>query len=327
MLKVGLVGCGGMGAMHAECWLSGELDAQLVAIADVNTERAGKYAERSGAKVYTDAKAMMDQEELDVVDICLPTFLHAEFTLYAMERVPNVIVEKPLCLNEKEVQQLLDAEKRTGSFVQVAHVVRFGNSGRYIKEAVASGKYGKVIAGYFSRISPRPMWMAGHDDVNKSGGVALDLHIHDVDYIRYLMGGDPDKISSRGVKDAEGRVQHIWSSYDFGGTIIVAASSWDYPTNMPFAAQSRIRLEKAAFVVDSSGLTVYPDGEEAFKPEFPPARIADVGINVSDMTAYLIELNYMVDNIKSGKKESIITLSEAAAACRLVWKEIELLNK
>lgn len=327
MLKVGLIGCGGIGAVHAECWLAMGEDVQLAAIADVSTERAQKYADRSGARIYADGKDMLDSEELDVVDICVPTFLHAEYVLYAMERVHNIIVEKPVCLNEAQAQQLLEGQKRTGALVQVAHVVRFTDAYAYLKEVVTTGLYGKVVAGEFSRISPRPMWMKGHDDVNRTGTMALDMHIHDVDYIRYLMGGEPDDLASWGVRDQEGCIQHIWTSYCYGDALLMAEGSWNYPAKLPFAATFLVRLEKAAVVLDGEGvLTVYPDDGDKFVPKLGPKENMDLGINVSDLGPYLKEIRYFVENIRTGNQEGIASLSEAVESCRLVWKELQKLK-
>lgn len=324
MLKVGLIGCGGIGAVHAQCWLSMGDEVQLVAIADVSTERAQKYAVKSGARIYADGKAMLDEETLDVVDICVPTFLHAQYVIHAMEKTANIIVEKPICLNEEQAKQLLDAQNRTGAFVQVAHVVRFTDAYVYLKEIVDSGRYGKVIAGNFSRISPRPLWMKGHDDVDRTGSMALDMHIHDVDYVRYLMGREPEGFTSFGVRDQNGIIQHIWTSYRYGEAVLVAEGSWDYPEKFPFAATFRVRLQRAALVLDEEGvLTVYPEEGEKFLPDLSPRDIKELGINVSDLGPYLKELRYFTEMIESGKRKGIATLSEAVASCRLVWEEMK----
>lgn len=326
MLKVGLIGCGGIGAVHAECWLTLKGTVQLAAIADVSTERAETYAAKSGAKVYTDAFEMLEKEELDVVDICVPTFLHAEYVVRAMEHVRNVIVEKPVCLKEAEAQKMLDAQEKTGAFVQVAHVVRFTDAYVFLKKLVSSGEYGKVISGRFSRISPRPKWMKGHDDINRTGTMALDMHIHDVDYIRYLMG-DPDEVSSWGVRDENGIIQHIWGSYRFGEAMLVAEGSWDYPGGLPFSQTFRVRLEKAAVVLDEAGvLTVYPEEGEKWIPELGQKNEMDMGINVSDLGPYLNEIKYFVERIQTGTKTGIASLSEAVASFRLAFRELELVG-
>ena len=327
MLRVGLIGCGGIGAVHAQCWLAMGDTVTLVAIADKSLEKAKKFANQSGARIYADGKELLDREQLDVVDICVPTFLHGDSVIYAMNKVANVIVEKPVCLKEEEATLLLEEQDKTGAFVQVAHVVRFTEPYKYLKETVDSGKYGKVIAGKFYRISPRPKWMKGHDDIDRTGSMVLDMHIHDVDYIRYLMGREPDDISPRCVRDLEGVVQHIWTSFSYMGAVMTAEGSWDYPVQMPFAAGFRVRLQKAALVLDETGvLKVYPEDGEVFLPEFDAGKIMDLGINMSDLGPYLNEIRYFIETIQSGNRQSIASLSEAVASFRLVQKELELIG-
>lgn len=323
MLKVGLIGCGGIGAVHAECWLMNHDVAQVVAIADVDVEKANQYADRSGAKVYQDGFELLANEELDVVDICLPTFLHAKYLVKAMESVPNVIVEKPVCLKEEEVKQILEVQEKTGALVQVGHVVRFAEAYRYLKKAVDSGAYGNVVAANFARISPRPMWMKGHDDRNRTGTMVLDMHVHDVDFIRYLMGGDPDKMDTCAVRDDAGVPQHIWTCYHYGNAVLTAEGSWNYPVNMPFAQTFRVRLEKAALILDEKGvLTVYPENGEGFVPELATDE-RDLGINVSDMQIYINEFDYFIDTIQAQNRHGIASLSEAVASFRLAERELE----
>lgn len=324
MLKVGLIGCGGIGSVHATCWLSMRDKVQLSAIADVSTERTQRFADACGAKVYTDGFTMLEEEALDVVDICVPTFLHTDYVIRAMKYVKNIIVEKPICLKEEDAQRLLEAQKETGALVQVGHVVRFMDAYKYLKELVDSGKYGRVIAGDFARISPRPMWMKGHDDIDKTGSMALDMHIHDVDYIRYLMETEPENMSSWAVKDKAGIVQHIWTSYRFKDTLLTAEASWDYPVSLPFMQIFRVRLEKAAVVLGGDGrLTIYPEEGDKFVPQLAKKEEMDLGINVSDLGPYMNEIRYFVDNILAGE-EGITSLSEAIASFRLVRKELEL---
>lgn len=323
MLKVGLIGCGGIGAVHAECWLMMSEQVQLVAIADMNTERASALAKKANAKVYANADEMLSAETLDLVDICLPTFLHAEYMCKAMGYAKNVIVEKPVCLTEEEAQRILETEKETGSTVQVAQVTRFDEPYEFLKKAVDSGVYGKVIAGDFKRISPRPVWMRGHDDVRVSGSMALDLHIHDVDYIRFLLG-EPDDVKTWTVKDKAGVIQHIWTGYQFGDAVVTAEGSWDYPTNLTFSCTFRVRLEKAALVLDEQGtLTVYPEEGEKFVPQLGETLEMDLGINVSNIGVYLKELKRFVTAVEQ-ETGAVVSLADAVASFRLAQKGMKL---
>lgn len=324
MLKVGLIGVGGIGAVHAECWLALADKVSLVAVADICTEKAFKYADRIGARVYADGMELLEKEELDIVDICVPTFLHAEYVLKATKYVKNIMVEKPVCLKESEAELLLEAQKKSGARIQVGHVVRFTAAYKYLKELVSTNKYGAVVAGQFSRISPRPAWMKGHDDIDRTGTMALDMHIHDADYIRHLMDGEPETMDSWGVCNEEGIIQHIWTSYRYGKAMLIAEGSWDYPTCLPFAATFRVKLEQAAVVLDEKGaVTVYPAKGTPFVPDLEQPVIMDMGINVSDMGPYLNEINYFLTTIINDEVEGIASLSEAVASFRMVKKELE----
>lgn len=325
MLKVGLIGAGGIGRVHALSWKILKDSVELVAIADVNAEQAQKVSEECGCKMYTDAFEMLQKEEFDVVDICLPTFLHADYVIRVMDYVKNIIVEKPICLYEEEAQRLLDAQEKSGALIQVGHVVRFMDDYRYLKELVDAGTYGKVVAGTFSRLSPRPVWMRGHDDVNRTGTMALDFHIHDADYVRYLMDGEPEDVQAWAARDSEGIVQHLRTAYRYGNALLCTEASWNYPVTFPFSESYRVRLEKAAVVLDTDGIKVYPDEGEPFTPENEQKLVMDLGINVSDIGPYLTELRYFADVIVDGKKV-LTSLEDAIAAFRLVQKELALVG-
>lgn len=328
MFRVGLIGCGGIGAVHAESWMLLKDEVQLAAIADTDTEKAEKYVKKTDARLYSNGLEMLEKEELDIVDICLPTFLHTEYAMRAMERVKYVIVEKAVCLKEEDAQKMLEMQEKTEALVQIAHVERITRENAYLKKLVSLGTYGKVVAGRFSRFSSRPLWMKGFDDISKTGGMALDLHIHDADYIRYLMGREPDSVSAQAVRDKNGLIQHIWSNYRFGEALLVAEASWDYPSGMAFAKSFRVKLEKAAVVLDESGvLTVYPETGGKFTPELEEDLEMDTGINISDLRDYLNELKYMLEVIRNGDKKGILSLSEAVASFRMVMEEQEAVQK
>ena len=104
MLKIGLIGCGGMGSVHANSWIALGDKVQLAAIADPQPEKAKEFCEKTGAKLYPDGEALLANEQLDIIDVCVPTFLHTRYAVAAMEKGMNVFCEKPLCLNREEAE-------------------------------------------------------------------------------------------------------------------------------------------------------------------------------------------------------------------------------
>ena len=187
MIKVGLIGCGFMGAMHANCY--NNIDGvKLVAVADIRREKAEELA--CGAEIYADGKDLIERADVDVIDICLPTFLHAEYAVKAMDKVKYLFVEKPVALTNAQAKEMIEKAIKTGCQVQVGQVIRFWDEYVELKKIIESGVYGKVVNANFRRISPRPTWGWKNWllDASLSGGAGQDLHIHDVDYVLSLFG-------------------------------------------------------------------------------------------------------------------------------------------
>ena len=176
MLRVGLIGCGFMGTMHANCYKNLE-DVELVAFADLRREKAEELAKGTNAALYSDGKDLIENAEVDVIDICLPTYLHAEYALLAMEKVKYVFVEKPVTLTVRESKALLKKQAETGAEVQVGQVIRFWDEYVALKNILDEGKYGKVVNANFRRLSPRPTWGWNNWllDTALSGGAGSEL--------------------------------------------------------------------------------------------------------------------------------------------------------
>lgn len=328
MLTVGLIGCGGMGAMHANCYLALKDKVRLVAIADLTESRTEKYVKESGAKYYSTGYELLKNEKPDIIDICLPTFMHTEYAVAAMKNGASVFLEKPVCLNKEEAELLIKTKAETGAKIQIGQVVRFMNAYTYLRDAVKNGTYGKVKSAYFHRLSSNPSWSWENwfNDYKRSGTVALDLHIHDVDVMRYIFG-EPDTVSAEATRNSEGVIDHVFGTFTYGDAIVKSEGCWDMVSGYPFNAGFRVCFEKAT-VVNNGGLMVYKDNGEHFTPEFKSEcdMSVDVGINVSSLGAYYTEIKYFIENIVSGNGEEIASLEEGIKSAELVWKEISLVG-
>ncbi|MBR2878062.1 MAG: Gfo/Idh/MocA family oxidoreductase [Clostridia bacterium] len=157
MIKVGLIGCGYMGTMHANCYKNID-GVEIVALADIRRETAEKLAEGTDAVIYGDGHELIDNADVDIIDICLPTYIHAEYAMAAMEKVKYLFVEKPVALTEEQGAQMLAKAEETGTYVQIGQVIRFWDEYVKLAEIVASGKMGKFVNANFRRISPTPTW-------------------------------------------------------------------------------------------------------------------------------------------------------------------------
>jgi predicted dehydrogenase len=239
MLKVGIAGFGFMGRTHYRCWKSIE-DIEIDAICDLNPElqhktlisgnieKADEAIDISGLRLYNDFEKMLSDEKLDAVSITLPTYLHADYSIKALSAGVNVLCEKPMALNVEDCMRMIAAAEHSGKLLQIGQCVRFWPEYAAAKEIVNSGRYGKVVAAFFRRLSAAPAWSAGNwiTEEKLSGGMALDLHIHDTDFVQYLLGM-PDAVCSFGVKSPDGGLKHIFTQYLYDDEKMVAAEgSW-----------------------------------------------------------------------------------------------------
>ena len=324
MIKVGLIGCGFMGGMHSACYDAID-GAKVVAVADVRPEKAEEIAKVHGAEIYATGMDLIANADVDVVDICLPTYLHTEHAVAAMKAGKNVFVEKPVCLNEEECELLLATEKETGAKVQIGQVIRFWDEYVWLKEAYDKREYGEIQSAVFKRLSSYPTWAweGWLHDASKSGSMALDLHIHDVDFMRYLMG-EPDDLVSRAVRDDKGIIEQIFTTFNYGDVAVSVEGCWDYPADFPFAANFRVKFEKATVVNDANGLAVYPVEGGVIKPEIKPSfeGTNDIGGNLSSLGGYYNELKYFIEKLEAGEALEVAPLCEGVKSAKLIYKEI-----
>ena len=318
MLKIGLIGCGFMGTMHANCYNILD-DVQVVAVADVDREKAHALAKISGTEIYEDGFSLIEHAKVDAIDICLPTYLHAVHAEKAMRKVKNVFIEKPVALNAEECDRLLKVQEETGAGVQVGQVIRFWDEYVYLKEVIDGKKYGKVENAFFSRLSPKPDW--GWDnwltDSERSGGAMLDLHIHDVDYMLYVFG-KPDSCCGVHTDNSDEKNGYAMTLGDYGDFVVAVQGSWDFPSDYPFQASFRVKFENAVLEWNTNGLKLYADGNVKDITLDKMQLSAKGGGNISDLGGYYNELKYFTDCLKNGIKPEKASLADAAESVKFI---------
>ncbi len=175
-----VIGVGRMGANHVRC-LSEMPEADLLAIADANGERVMELADRFGCRSYANHQAMLIEEKPDAVVIAVPTPAHAEVALDSIARGCHVLVEKPLADSPHHAREIIDAARERGLRLAVGHVERFNPAVRKLREIIDDGALGRVLSISARRVGlPSPHF---HET-----NVVVDLAVHDLDVIRYLLG-------------------------------------------------------------------------------------------------------------------------------------------
>jgi UDP-N-acetylglucosamine 3-dehydrogenase len=182
-LGVAVIGTGFWGKNHARIYK--ELaNTNLVAICDVNAERAKTIAAQFGVKAYTNSARMLKNKEIEAVSVCTWSTMLAKEALKALHAGKHVLVEKPMATNTKQAEKLLKTAQENGLHLTVGFLMRFIPGLQHIREAVETKKIGELVSATAKRVSE---WPERIGDV----GVVKDTAIHDIDVMRYISSEDP----------------------------------------------------------------------------------------------------------------------------------------
>lgn len=324
MIKVGLVGYGFMGHMHAQCYeATGR--AQIVAVADVEPERRREAKEKLRCATFTSLSEMMNAVDMDMVDICTSTDLHEDMVVAAAKARKHILCEKPMSLTVESCNRMIRAVLKAGVEMMVAHVIRFWPEYQVIKDIVDSGRFGRVEWLSACRLSPPPTWawQGWLLDPARSGGAVLDLHIHDLDYVAWLIGL-PEKVQACGIPGPQGGIDSVLTlawGYPSGAKSLVEGSL-NLAPGFPFQMSLLVACEKATIRFDSAlapTLIIYPKEGEAFVPELPTPEVGvstETAGNIGALGGYYNEIKYFLDCLETGRPPAIVTLEEAREAVR-----------
>ncbi len=313
-IRVGLIGMGGLGACHYGNYKDVK-GATLVCVADVQVDMAKEKTAGTDIRVYADYKEMIEKGELDMVDICTPSYMHKEMAVYCLSKGLHVLCEKPMTLNKKDANEVVRAARSTDKYFMAAHVVRFMAPYAYLRDVIKSNELGRLLRLDMKRVSAIPTW-SWEDwmrDEARSGGVITDLSIHDIDYVQSILGM-PDKISCyhHGLKNNN---DFAVTEMAYGDTIVSCEGTW-FNAGIPFHATYLAVFENG--YVESTD-KIYKNGV-AVGGEEKKAEELDLGINVGNDNGYLNEIQYFVDCVNNGVAPDFITPESSCNTMKLVDK-------
>lgn len=191
-LRVGIIGCGGIAKGKHMPSLSKLDGIEMVCFCDIIEERAEKAAKKygiEGAKVYTDYKEMLDNEQTDVIHVCTPNKSHADITIYALEKDNHVMCEKPMAKTAADARRMVEAYKRSGKKLTVGYQNRQRADSVYLKTVVDNGDLGDIYFAKAHAIRRRavPTWGVFLNEEEQGGGPLIDIGTHALDLTLWMM--------------------------------------------------------------------------------------------------------------------------------------------
>ena len=310
-MKVGLIGLGGMGFCHFNCYKK-MADVEVV-VADIRVDMAKEKINDESIPVYASFEEMIEKENPDFIDVCSPSYMHTDMTVYALEHGKHVLCEKPMSVSSDEAKRMIEAKEKSGKLLMTAHVVRFMSPYVYLKSVVDSGELGKPVHVIMHRLSevPRWSWENWMLDEKKSGHVTLDLSVHDIDFAQYVFG-QPKSVSAvyHEMKDYSNFVS---TNMLYDGFHVETVGGW-YNAAIPFHAEYTAIFENG--YVESRGGKVVKNGQEVSLEVKETSE--NTGINLSGADGYSDEIRYFMDCIKNNREPERVSPESSLRSVMLV---------
>jgi predicted dehydrogenase len=323
---VGVVGMGFMGTTHllAGASLKG---GRVVGIVTSDPRKArgdfsrvrgnfgqgGGRVDLRGVKVHPTIDALLADDAVDLVDVCLPSFLHSKAALRALRAGKHVLVEKPVALSAREARAMIETARKRRRLLMVAQVLKFFPEFSLISSALKDGRWGKLLAFHLQRAIAFPDWGARSwfGNASKSGGMVVDLHIHDTDFILFLFG-KPRAVASSGLV-RKGRVDFIRTVYHYGrgSPLLSSEAGWINSSGLPFKHGYDAYFEGGTLQFDSSRspAPVLFDGKGPKELKLPRAD------------GFREELQAAVDGVKEGSAPRSLSALSAALSLEVCRAE------
>jgi UDP-N-acetylglucosamine 3-dehydrogenase len=307
-MKIGVVGAGFIGAIHLNAYANMP-EVEVVGVADTLAETAAAGAAVVGARAYSSYEDLIAAEEVEIVDVCLPTTYHRDLALKAAREGKHVILEKPITRTLEDAEAILEAFSGEGGRLFVGHVLRFFPEFARIKQIIDAGELGTVGVARTSRRSPfLTGWNDWYADWRMSGGVLLDLVIHDFDFLRWSLG-EVERVYAKGVMGREyNRLDYSLVTLRFAsGAIAHVEGQWGYPG--PFNYSIEVAGSRALVAIGSTE----PPPVQLLGGATGPGESPEV---VTGKSPFQTELEHFVRCIGTGE-EALVDAHDAYEALRI----------
>jgi predicted dehydrogenase len=264
LVKIGIIGLGFMGSTHFDAFSKME-HVKVAAVCTQNPEAfSGAFRQSRGnlnrelavhdfsaVRKCLHWREIVEDSELDAVDICLPTDLHASVAIAALRAGKHVLCEKPLALTSADCDSVIAEAKEQNRILMAGQVLRFWPEYMYLERFVKEREYGETRSATFVRRCGLPDWSRWLTDENRSGGAVLDLLIHDIDQVLWLFGA-PDRVAAKTL----GSMDALTATLIYpGGPEVRIQGGW-FAAGTALSMTFQVRAERAELEFAPTGLTL-----------------------------------------------------------------------
>ena len=335
MIRVGLVGLGFIGWIH---WLAYHKlrGVRIAAICESDKRRLtgdlrgiqgnfgppGEQVDLTGVGAYADLDDLLGDPRVDLVDISLPTSLHADMAIRALKAGKHVFCEKPMALRLADCRRMVAAAKKANRLLMIGHVLPFFPEYEWALKTIRSGKYGGVRGGAFRRVIADPTWIGNFWSPERIGGPMLDLHVHDAHFIRLIFGMPAEVTTCGRVRNGLPEFWHSQFRFADRDLVVEATSGTIDQQGRPFAHGYEIHLERATLAFEFAvigGEGRYLCEPMLFDSKGSVQRPKLAGGDPID--AFVAELREVTKAVRDGKSSEILGALLAQDAMRICEKE------
>jgi UDP-N-acetylglucosamine 3-dehydrogenase len=303
-MRIGILGTG-FGKRHGEIFASFP-DVEVVGIVGRNEQKTREVAHTLGVSGYTDPNELIDSPDVDAIDVCYPTNVHSKYVIAALIQGKHVFCETPIAYTITEAEQMSETAASCGRLLLVALFGRVVSDYKYVHDYIEAGHLGKPRVVFANRRTP-PIWGNGWDQ-----NFILDLMLHDVDYLYWLLG-KPLTVTSRALENPGKGWEHVFIALEYEDTSAIIEGCGIMPPSFPFSTSLRVVCEDGAIDLNWYWGGKFPISEVKLYPQKGEPEI----LSVPDYDPYEAECRYFVDCIRGEADPSLLSIDAACSSLNI----------
>ncbi|MEK5443394.1 Gfo/Idh/MocA family protein [Fredinandcohnia sp. FSL W7-1320] len=321
MKHIGLVGLGFIGKAHLDVYQHIE-NCQVTAICTRNKVEDVDIIQSFNGSFVTDYEYLLNSKEIDIIDICVPTFLHEDYIIKAARAGKHIICEKPLTLTPESADRIMDEVHKNGVKLFVGHVLRFWPEYKAIKSLSETDKLKDIEIVHAKRLGQIPTWSDWFLHPEKSGGALFDLHLHDIDFVHYLVG-EVESVYAVGNQNKYGAWDHVMTTLIFKNkSKAFVEASQRMPIGYPFTMSLRAQSAQGTLDFNLTAGENIENIEKGTKQFIYYNHEGKSAVTFEKSDAFQNELSYFINCLDKNQENTIIPLKDVLYTIQLL-KNIE----